>query len=63
MSHTPTSSARSLCFAIASKWLAEIRPQPTSANRIFRSRTKGLVMNIGVGMSLAGLDGGRVKAA
>ena len=50
-SHTPTSSARSACFSMASKWLAEMRPQPTSANRMRRSVTKGLVMNIGPGVS------------
>ena len=42
MSQTPTSSARSACLSMASKWLAEIRPHPTSANRIRRSRDEGL---------------------
>ena len=46
-SHTPTSSARSVCFSRASKWLAEMRPQPARANRILRSRMNGLVMNMG----------------
>ena len=36
MSQTPTSSTRR-CASSASKWLAEIRPHPTSANLIFRS--------------------------
>ena len=42
MSQTPTSSARSVCLSRASKWLAEIRPHPTSANRILRSRDERL---------------------
>jgi hypothetical protein len=34
--------------------LPEIRPHPTRAKRIFRSLTNGLVMNIGLGMSVVG---------
>jgi hypothetical protein len=37
LSHTATSSARPACWRRASTWLAEMRPQPTSAKRIGRS--------------------------
>ena len=42
MSQTSTNSHASLCVAIASKWLAEIRPQPTSANLTFFKSFKSL---------------------